>query len=82
MRERIMSFDYDEDGRVDVTDLPERMQGFLSRADSDGDGVLDESELADFRPRGKLPAPDSSGARDYQQIAERVLNGETSTVRN
>ena len=67
MRERIMNFDYDEDGRVDVTDLPERMQGFLSRADSNGDGVLDESELADFRPR----RPGGPGGRRGDRFSGR-----------
>jgi hypothetical protein len=43
---RMMSFDRDRDGKIAVSELPERMQGLVARADTSGDGTLDNAEIA------------------------------------
>jgi hypothetical protein len=43
---RMMSFDSDRDGKVTVSELPERMQALVARGDSSGDGTLDNAEIA------------------------------------
>ena len=50
---RLMSFDRNNDGKVQKTELAERMYGVMARGDADGDGALDRSELltlANARP--------------------------------
>ena len=42
---RLMTFDHDNDGRVAITELSERMRPLVSRGDSNGDGALDRSEI-------------------------------------
>jgi hypothetical protein len=42
---RLMSFDANHDGRLVRTELPERMQGLFTRADTSRDGALDASEV-------------------------------------
>lgn len=49
MRERILRFDHDQDGKIDLQDVPKRMQTFLSRTDRNKDGFLDEKELKNLR---------------------------------
>jgi Ca2+-binding EF-hand superfamily protein len=41
----IQHFDKNGDGKLEVSELPMRMQKFLGKADADGDGVLTVSEL-------------------------------------
>lgn len=43
---RLMSFDSDRDGKVTVSELPERMQALVARGDISGDGTLDNAEIA------------------------------------
>ena len=42
---RLMSFDRDRDGKVAVSELPERMHGLVARGDVSGDGALDNAEI-------------------------------------
>jgi hypothetical protein len=46
-----MQFDKDGDKKLSREELPERMQGMLERADSNADGFLDASEMAEMRAR-------------------------------
>src|SRR5262249_7872860 len=41
----IQHFDKNGDGKLEVSELPERMQRFLGKADANGDGVLTVDEL-------------------------------------
>lgn len=43
---RLMFFDRDRDGKVTVSELPERMHGLVARGDVSGDGTLDNAEIA------------------------------------
>jgi Ca2+-binding EF-hand superfamily protein len=41
----LMRFDANKDGKVQLTELPERMQKWLGKADTNGDGVLSVEEM-------------------------------------
>lgn len=43
---RLMQYDTDRDGKLKAEDLPERMRGIVTRADTDNDGVVTRDELA------------------------------------
>jgi hypothetical protein len=45
----IEHFDANGDGKLEITELPERMQKFLGRADADKDGVLTVAEMTAAR---------------------------------
>jgi Ca2+-binding EF-hand superfamily protein len=45
----IQRFDENGDGKLEVSELPERMQGFLGKADTNKDGVLSADELTAAR---------------------------------
>jgi len=47
----LMQYDKDGDKKVSREEAPERMQGFFDRMDPNGDGFIDESEIADMRKR-------------------------------
>src|SRR5262249_5544150 len=43
--ERIMSFDKNNDGKITIDELPERMQHLIALGDLDKDGALDKEEI-------------------------------------
>jgi hypothetical protein len=45
---RLRLHDEDRDGRVTLDEVPESSREAFSRVDTDGDGVVDASELAEF----------------------------------
>ena len=45
VRERLLSFDADNDLRISRDELPERMQGLIARGDKNADGALDFEEI-------------------------------------
>lgn len=47
----ISQFDADKDGKVSKAEAPEQMQQFFDRVDSNGDGFLDASEVAEMQRR-------------------------------
>jgi len=47
-RERLMQSDANGDGKLQKTEVPERMQGMFDRLDANSDGVLDEQELSNL----------------------------------
>jgi hypothetical protein len=57
---RMMSFDSDRDGKVTVSELPERMQALVARGDTSGDGTLDNSEIATL---ARTPSAQDARAR-------------------
>src|SRR5207247_171536 len=42
---RYLSLDANKDGKLTKDEVPERMQGFFTRADADGDGIVTKEEL-------------------------------------
>ena len=42
---RLMKYDKDKSGTIEKDELPDRMQNVMTRADANGDDVLDKSEL-------------------------------------
>ena len=58
MRQRVLSFDKDHDGIVQLADVPDRMRQFLQAADANHDGAIDGDELRTLRPPpGGPPRP-------------------------
>jgi multidrug resistance efflux pump len=49
----LMQSDKDGDKKLSREELPERMQGMFERMDSNGDGFIDSSEVAEMRRRFK-----------------------------
>ena len=45
----IQRFDTNADGKLEVSELPQRMQAFMGKADTNGDGVLTTDELTAAR---------------------------------
>lgn len=43
--DHVMSHDENDDGKVEASEMPERMQRLLDHADANGDGALDRPEL-------------------------------------
>lgn len=41
----LQKFDANKDGKVQITELPERMQKWLGKADTNGDGVISTEEM-------------------------------------
>jgi hypothetical protein len=56
--DRVIAFDRDGDGRVDRSELIDRMQHLVSRGDADGDGALDAPEI---RTLARMPPAVATG---------------------
>lgn len=60
---RMMSFDKDNDGKLSAAELPERMQGMMTRADKNSDGFLTKEELTAAAPSGPPQGEGRGGPR-------------------
>ena len=49
MSERILEMDKNKDGKLTSDEVPERMQGFIDRMDTNGDGAVDKAEMEAFQ---------------------------------
>jgi hypothetical protein len=49
MSARLMEMDANKDGKLSSDEVPERMQRFVDRMDSNGDGAVDENEMEAFQ---------------------------------
>src|SRR4051794_14645540 len=61
---RLMSFDANGDGKLTKSEVPDRMQGLFDRADTDKDGVLNQSELTKLAEAQQQQA--GSGGGDFR----------------
>jgi Ca2+-binding EF-hand superfamily protein len=59
--ERILTFDKNDDGKVSLDELPSAMRFMIRRADANGDGIIERSELEKMEGRG---AGDPQAAKD------------------
>jgi photosystem II stability/assembly factor-like uncharacterized protein len=67
MAERLKSYDRNEDGKIERSEVPERMTRMFDRLDANQDGAIDEAELAAMasqrgRRGGRPRAPAAPGA--------------------
>jgi len=74
--ERFGRFDANGDGKLQKSELPERMQMMFERLDADKDGVLDSNELSELgsRGRGERGGP----GRDPAEMIERLKGMDTN----
>lgn len=49
--DRMMEMDANKDGKISMNEVPERMQGFVERMDTNGDGVVDKAEMDEMQKR-------------------------------
>jgi hypothetical protein len=49
MSQRMLEMDTNKDGKLSADEVPERMQRFIERMDSDGDGAVDKAEMEAFQ---------------------------------
>lgn len=47
--DRMMELDKNKDGKITSDEVPERMQRFIERMDSNGDGAVDKAEMEAFQ---------------------------------
>ncbi|HEX4335506.1 MAG TPA: hypothetical protein VH062_06300 [Polyangiaceae bacterium] len=75
----IQHFDKNGDGKLEVSELPEKMQGFLGKADSDKDGTLSVAELnaAHDAFKAKFAGHDFGKSMDPAAVLKRLdANGD------
>jgi len=58
--DRLAEFDSNKDGKLQKSEMPERMQQRFDRMDTNGDGAVDGDEATAMRRRG----PGRGGARE------------------
>lgn len=51
MTQRMLSMDANKDGKLTSDEVPERMQRFIERLDTDGDGAVDKAEMEAMQQR-------------------------------
>jgi Ca2+-binding EF-hand superfamily protein len=49
MTDRMMELDKNKDGKITSDEVPERMQRFIERMDTNGDGTVDKVEIEVFQ---------------------------------
>ena len=76
---RIMSFDRNNDGRIEKLELTERMHVLLARGDANGDAALDGRELRTLAKAPRVPVEQRFIVSGRYVFAEDV--GQTSRLR-
>jgi len=73
---RLMEFDENKDGKVSAAELPARMQGILTRADTDKDGFANRDELlAAARAQGQGEGRREGGRGEGERGGDRGFRG-------
>jgi hypothetical protein len=49
MSNRMLEMDQNKDGKLTADEIPERMQRFVERMDTNGDGAVDKAEMEEFQ---------------------------------
>lgn len=49
MSQRMLEMDKNKDGKLTADEVPERMQRFIERMDTNGDGSVDKTEMEEFQ---------------------------------
>ena len=49
--DRMMELDVNKDGKISMDEVPERMQRFIERMDTNGDGAVDKAEMDAMQQR-------------------------------
>lgn len=49
MSQRMLEMDKNKDGKLTAGEVPERMQPFIERMDTNGDGAVDKAEMEEFQ---------------------------------
>jgi hypothetical protein len=49
MSQRMLEMDANKDGKLTANEVPERMQPFIERMDTNGDGAVDKAEMETFQ---------------------------------
>ena len=61
---RLMKYDKDKSGTIEKDELPDRMQNVMTKADTNGDDVLDEGELETLQSGKKKKSDQQNGGRE------------------
>jgi hypothetical protein len=51
MSDRMLEMDKNKDGKLTADEVPERMQRFIDRMDTNGDGAVDKAEMDEMQRR-------------------------------
>lgn len=63
----LMGFDANGDGKLAKSELPERMQGMMDKADENKDGFLSQDELRKFAAAQAAPPPSAGPRREGRE---------------
>jgi len=63
LADRMIELDVNKDGKISISEVPERMQGFIERMDTNGDGVVDKAEMEAMQQRMQERFADGGGRR-------------------
>jgi len=82
IRQMIERLDSNDDGKLEKSEVPERMHGMFDRFDSNGDGAIDESDIGEIAPAEAPSAPVAgdpvTGEWNGQLTGENVPEGTDS----
>lgn len=67
MSDRMLEMDKNKDGKLTADEVPERMQRFIDRMDTNGDGAVDKAEMEEFQKEMQ---------RRFQEGGDRGNRGE------
>ena len=60
MSQRMLEMDQNKDGKLTSDEVPERMQRFIERMDTNGDGAVDKAEMETFQQEMRVRSPSST----------------------
>ena len=63
MSQRMLEMDRNKDGKLTSDEVPERMQRFIERMDTNGDGAVDKAEMEAFQQEMQRRFEEGGGRR-------------------